>query len=156
MSTAPNQPWASSCHPTTAWRGLKKTPVLIDSSVSGAYAGANLEGSRISTDDQTIGDLYRSSATLQSIPGGQVTPPGSAQCLLAALNEITAKQELNLQIEYSEYGGADRDRTGGLLVANEAASHRVGRGFNRLAACLFHYCSNKSRARRVCLTNLTA
>jgi lipid-binding SYLF domain-containing protein len=34
-----------------------KTPVLIYSSASGAYAGANLEGSKISTDGQTIRDL---------------------------------------------------------------------------------------------------
>jgi lipid-binding SYLF domain-containing protein len=33
-----------------------KTPVLIYSSTSGAYAGASLEGSKISTDDQTMRD----------------------------------------------------------------------------------------------------
>ena len=69
-----------------------KTPVLIYSSASGAYAGASLEGSKISTDDQTIRDLYGPNATLQTILGGQVPPPGSAQSFLAALNEITAKR----------------------------------------------------------------
>jgi lipid-binding SYLF domain-containing protein len=69
-----------------------KTPVLIYSSASGAYAGINLEGSKISTDDQTMRDLYGPNATLQTILGGQVQPPGSAQSFLAALNEITAKQ----------------------------------------------------------------
>ena len=49
-----------------------KTPVLIYSSASGAYAGANLEGSKISTDDQTMRDLYGPNATLQTIFGGQV------------------------------------------------------------------------------------
>ena len=44
--------------------------MLIYSSASGAYAGANLEGSKISTDDQTIRDLYGSNATLQTIFGG--------------------------------------------------------------------------------------
>jgi len=47
-----------------------KTPVLICSSASGAYAGTNLEGSKISTDDQTIRNLYGPSATLQIILGG--------------------------------------------------------------------------------------
>jgi lipid-binding SYLF domain-containing protein len=47
-----------------------KTPVLIYSSASGAYAGTNLEGSKISTDDQTIRNLYGPSATLQIILGG--------------------------------------------------------------------------------------
>ena len=47
-----------------------KTPVLIYSSASGAYAGANLEGSKISTDDQTMRDLYGPNATLQTIFGG--------------------------------------------------------------------------------------
>jgi hypothetical protein len=32
---------------------LKETPVLIYSSASGAFAGANFEGCKISTDDQT-------------------------------------------------------------------------------------------------------
>jgi SH3 domain-containing YSC84-like protein 1 len=69
-----------------------KTPVLIYSSASGAYAGANLEGSKISTDDQTVRDLYGPNATLQTVLGGHVPAPGSAQSFLAALNEITAKQ----------------------------------------------------------------
>lgn len=47
-----------------------KTPVLIYSSAGGAYAGANLEGSRISTDDQTMRDLHVQNATLQTIFGG--------------------------------------------------------------------------------------
>ena len=66
--------------------------MLIYSSAGGAYAGANLEGSRISTDDQTIRNLYGPNATLQTIFGGQVRTSGSAQSFLAALTEITAKQ----------------------------------------------------------------
>jgi lipid-binding SYLF domain-containing protein len=69
-----------------------KTPVLIYSSAGGAYAGANLEGSRISTDDQTMRDLDGPNATRQTIFGSQVPPSGSAQSFLAALTEITAKQ----------------------------------------------------------------
>jgi lipid-binding SYLF domain-containing protein len=69
-----------------------KTPVLIYSSASGAYAGINLKGSKISTDGQTMRDLYGPNATLQTIFGGQVPPSGSAQSFLAALTEITAKQ----------------------------------------------------------------
>jgi hypothetical protein len=60
--------------------------VLIYSSASGAYAGINLEGSKISTDDQTIRNLYGPNATLQIILGGQVPPPGPAQSFLSALN----------------------------------------------------------------------
>ena len=64
--------------------------MLIYNSASGAYAGIYLEGSRISTDGQTMRDLYGPNATLQTSLGGQV--PGSAQSFLAAINEITAKQ----------------------------------------------------------------
>ena len=70
----------------------RKTPVLIYSSASGAYAGINLEGPRISTDDQTMRDLYGPNAALHTSFGSQVLPPGSAQWFLAALNEIRAKQ----------------------------------------------------------------
>src|ERR1700731_3835201 len=62
------------------------TPVLIYSSASGAYAGINLEGSKISTDDHTMRDLYGPNATLQTIFGGQVPPSGSAQVVLGSVN----------------------------------------------------------------------
>ena len=65
--------------------------MLIYSSASGAYAGINLEESKISTDDQAMRDLYGPNATLQTIFGGQVPPSGSTQSFLATLTEITAK-----------------------------------------------------------------
>jgi len=68
-----------------------KTPVLVYSLSSGAYAGANLAGSKISVDDQTMRDLYGPNTTLQSILNGVRPPPGSAQAFLAALNQVAGK-----------------------------------------------------------------
>ena len=65
-------------------------------------------------------------------------PAAQNQLLLGAIEHGENTQTVE------KIGGADRDRTGGLLVANEAASHPERSLFNRLGACLFHYCSNKS------------
>lgn len=66
---------------STGW----KAPVLSYAHSSGAYAGANLQGSKISVDQDTIHNVYGESASFQSILEGQVQPPASAQRFLSAL-----------------------------------------------------------------------
>ena len=68
-----------------------KTPVLVYTSSSGAYAGASLEGSKITIDDTTIRALYGPNASLQSILNGEVQAPGSAEAFLAALHQVAAR-----------------------------------------------------------------
>ena len=72
---------------TTGW----KAPVLSYSHSSGAYAGANLEGSKIGVDQDTIHNVYGQNASFQSILDGQVQPPTSAQQFLAALPQSAGK-----------------------------------------------------------------
>jgi SH3 domain-containing YSC84-like protein 1 len=67
-----------------------KTPVLVYSLSSGAYASAAIAGSKISVDDQTMRDVYGPDATLQSVLNG-ARSPGSAQAFLIALKEVAAK-----------------------------------------------------------------
>jgi lipid-binding SYLF domain-containing protein len=66
---------------STGW----KAPVLSYVHSSGAYAGANLEGSKISVDQDTMHNIYGQSASFQAILDGQVQPPALAQKFLAAL-----------------------------------------------------------------------
>jgi SH3 domain-containing YSC84-like protein 1 len=68
-----------------------KTPVLAYTSSSGAYVGANLQGSKISMDDQTMRSTYGPNTTLKSILNGKVQPPGSAQSFLAALHQAAVE-----------------------------------------------------------------
>jgi len=68
-----------------------KTPVLVYTSSSGAYAGASLEGSKITIDEATTRALYGPNASLQSILNGQVEASGSAQAFLAALHQAAAR-----------------------------------------------------------------
>jgi lipid-binding SYLF domain-containing protein len=68
-----------------------KTPVLVYTSSSGAYAGASLEGSKISIDEATTHALYGPNASLRSILNGGVQSPGSAQAFLAALHQVAAR-----------------------------------------------------------------
>jgi hypothetical protein len=79
-----------------------KTPVLIYSSASGAYAGANLEGSKISTDDQTIRNLYGPNATLQTIFGGQSTSIGIGAVVLGSVNRDHGEAVRILDLRSSE------------------------------------------------------
>jgi len=72
---------------STGW----KAPVLSYSHSSGAYAGANLEGSKIGADQDTIHDVYGQNASFQTILDGQVKSPESAQQFLAALPPGTGK-----------------------------------------------------------------
>lgn len=66
---------------STGW----KAPVLSYAHSSGAYAGANLQGSKIGVDQDTLHNVYGQSASFQSILEGQVQPPSSAQVFLSAL-----------------------------------------------------------------------
>ena len=69
-----------------------KTPVLVYTSSSGAFAGASLEGSKISIDEATTRALYGPNASLQSILNGGTQSPGSAQAFLATLHQVAARQ----------------------------------------------------------------
>src|SRR5579863_7808987 len=62
-----------------------KTPVLVYTTSTGAYAGAKLEGSKISVDESKMHELYGSNATLQSVLNGEAQTPGPAQSFLATI-----------------------------------------------------------------------
>jgi lipid-binding SYLF domain-containing protein len=72
---------------STGW----KAPVLSYSNSSGAFAGADVEGSKISPDQDTIHNLYGKDASLQGILEGKVQPPASAQPFLSALKRVAGK-----------------------------------------------------------------
>jgi lipid-binding SYLF domain-containing protein len=72
---------------STGW----KAPVLSYSSASGAFAGADIGGSKIGTDNDTIHATYGESASLESILDGKVQPPASAQKFTSALQQATGK-----------------------------------------------------------------
>jgi SH3 domain-containing YSC84-like protein 1 len=86
VTAGPNTP-GSGGPQSNGW----KTPVLVYTSSSGAYAGASLEGSKISVDDAILRELYGPNATLQSVLSGGVQAPGSAQSFLSALNQVGGK-----------------------------------------------------------------
>ncbi|MBV9623643.1 MAG: lipid-binding SYLF domain-containing protein [Acidobacteria bacterium] len=69
---------------STGW----KAPVLSYARSSGAYAGANLQGSKISTDQDMNHNIYGENTSFQSILDGQAQAPGSAQQFLAALSKV--------------------------------------------------------------------
>lgn len=66
---------------STGW----KAPVLSYSNSSGAFAGADVGGSKIGTDKDAIKDAYGKDTSLQAILEGQVPPPASAQQFMSAL-----------------------------------------------------------------------
>ena len=65
----------------TGW----KAPVLSYSNSKGAFAGADVGGSKISVDKDMIHNLYGENASFQTILDGQVAPPASAQEFISAL-----------------------------------------------------------------------
>lgn len=69
---------------STGW----KAPVLSYVRSSGAYAGANLQGSKISTDQDMNHNIYGENTSFQSILDGQTQPPASAQQFLSALRQV--------------------------------------------------------------------
>ena len=68
-----------------------KTPVLVYTTSTGAYAGVKLEGSKISVDESKMHEMYGSNANLQSVLNGEVQSPGPAKSFLATINEVTKK-----------------------------------------------------------------
>jgi SH3 domain-containing YSC84-like protein 1 len=65
----------------TGW----KAPVLSYTQSKGAFAGADLGGSKINVDNDTIHNLYGQSASFSSILNGDVPAPASAQQFISAL-----------------------------------------------------------------------
>jgi len=72
---------------STGW----KAPVLSYSHSSGAYAGANLQGSKIDLDQDANHNLYGPSASIKSILDGRAQVPEAAQSFLSALDKVTGK-----------------------------------------------------------------
>ena len=72
---------------STGW----KAPVLSYSHSSGAYAGANLQGSKIDLDQDANHNLYGPSASIKSILDGQAQAPEAAQQFLSALQRVAGK-----------------------------------------------------------------
>jgi lipid-binding SYLF domain-containing protein len=72
---------------STGW----KAPVLSYAHSSGAYAGANLQGSKIDLDQDANHNLYGKSASIQSVLEGQVQTPQAAQQFLSALEQVAGK-----------------------------------------------------------------
>jgi SH3 domain-containing YSC84-like protein 1 len=71
----------------TGW----KAPVLSYSNAKGAFAGADVGGSKIGADQDMIHNLYGESATFQTILDGQVQPVGAAQQFLSSLQQAAGK-----------------------------------------------------------------
>ncbi len=72
---------------TTAWTA----PVLSYTRSSGAYAGANLAGSKLSADEDMIHNEYGKDTSFNSILDGKVKPPSSAQPFMSALEQVAQK-----------------------------------------------------------------
>src|SRR6478672_5469945 len=72
---------------STGWRA----PVLSYTHSSGAYAGANLQGSKINADQDTIHNIYGQEVSFQTILDGKVQPPASAKRFLSGLQQVAGK-----------------------------------------------------------------
>jgi SH3 domain-containing YSC84-like protein 1 len=72
---------------STGW----KAPVLSYAHSRGAYAGANLQGSKIDLDQDANHNLYGKSASVKSILEGEVQTPEAAREFLSALDQVTGK-----------------------------------------------------------------
>ena len=72
---------------STGW----KAPVLSYSNSSGAFAGADIGGSKIGADEDTIHNLYGKNANFQAVLDGGVQAPASAQQFLSALQTAASK-----------------------------------------------------------------
>jgi SH3 domain-containing YSC84-like protein 1 len=66
---------------STGW----KAPVLSYSNSSGAFAGADVGGSKIGADNDMIKNVYGKDASFQAILDGQVQPQSSGQQFISAL-----------------------------------------------------------------------
>jgi len=72
---------------STGW----KAPVLSYSNSKGAFAGADVGGSKIGADKDMIHNLYGENATFQAVLDGKVQPVGSAQQFLSSLQQAAGK-----------------------------------------------------------------
>jgi SH3 domain-containing YSC84-like protein 1 len=72
---------------STGW----KAPVLSYTHSSGAYAGANLQGSKINADQDTIHNIYGQDTSFQTILDGKVQPPAAARRFLSGLPQVAGK-----------------------------------------------------------------
>lgn len=72
---------------STGW----KAPVLSYSNSSGAFAGADVGGSKIGADIDTIHKVYGESTTFQAILNGQAQPPAPAQQFLLELQKVAGR-----------------------------------------------------------------
>ena len=72
---------------STGW----KAPVLSYSNSSGAFAGADVGGSKIGTDTDAIHKTYGDNASFQAVLNGQVQAPVSAQQFLSALQQTAGR-----------------------------------------------------------------
>lgn len=72
---------------STGW----KAPVLSYSDSSGAFAGADVGGSKIGADEDTIHKLYGESTTFQAVLNGQAQPPAPAQQFLLELQKVAGR-----------------------------------------------------------------
>jgi SH3 domain-containing YSC84-like protein 1 len=66
---------------TTGW----KAPVLSYSNANGAFAGADVGGSKIGQDKDAIHNMYGKDTTFEGILEGQVQPTAAAQQFMSAL-----------------------------------------------------------------------
>jgi SH3 domain-containing YSC84-like protein 1 len=69
---------------STGW----KAPVLSYSSASGAFAGADIGGSKIGIDKDAIQSTYGGSASLEGILDGQVQAPAAAKSFISTLQQV--------------------------------------------------------------------
>ena len=72
---------------STGW----KAPVLSYANSKGAFAGADVGGSKIGADKDMIHNLYGKDASFQTILEGKVEPVGSAKPFLSALEQVAGK-----------------------------------------------------------------
>jgi lipid-binding SYLF domain-containing protein len=71
----------------TGW----KAPVLSYATSKGAFAGADVGGSKIGADEDMIHNVYGKDASFQTILEGQVKPAGSAHEFLSSLQQVAGK-----------------------------------------------------------------
>jgi lipid-binding SYLF domain-containing protein len=72
---------------STAWTA----PVLSYTRSSGAYAGANLAGSKLSADEDEIHNQYGKDTSFGAVLDGKVKPPSSAEPFMSALDQVAQK-----------------------------------------------------------------
>ena len=72
---------------STGW----KAPVLSYSNASGAFAGLDVGGSKLSADKDLIHNVYGENASFEETLSGRVQAPASAQQFLSALEKVAGR-----------------------------------------------------------------